>query len=375
MGVATQYVALSTVHRVPMRRDVVTEVPVMNTSMFRLFAAVCLFLIAGCSLFLNPDFGAMTLDDIVIMTGENIHPDVIINAIQKSGAHFDISAADLATLNRKKVDRKVIAHLIGMGRDDSRYKGLVIRDPRQPKQDIRGYIYIPVDIWGTLLRPSDSALATVVSLNEGFEKYTDVKVFPDRRLYLESSRLSRYPLLYITSSDLFDFTPVEREHFANYLRRGGFVFIEPMTTGGIMLYHHALVSFRAIIRQTFGGSAEVRTIPVGHPVFHCFYDFHSAPYLDPKPGRDMLYPTKLFISNEEDIWFAPDLKGVWVDDRLVAVFSDNQYGRSWADYSFDSRFDNPYFRMSVNVVIYALTRDSSAVQEYRSLDEYYRGDE
>ncbi len=362
-------------YRNPGARYAVQEVPAMKAILLRLVLVVwCLQVFAGCSVFLNPDFGAITLDDIIIMTEERIHPDVIINTIQKSGCRFEITAAELAKLNKNNVDRKVTAHLIGMGRDDSRYKGLIIRDPRQPKQSIRGYIYIPVDIWGTMLRPADSALASVVSINEGFEKHTDVTVFPDKRLYLESSGLSRYPLLYFTASDFFDLTSVEKEHFANYLRRGGFVFIEPMSPGGVMRYHHALVSFKAMIRDAFSGNAEIRTIPVQHPVFHCFYDFHSAPYLVPKAGRDVIYPTKLFISDEDDIWFAPDLKGVWVDGRMVGVFSDNQYGRAWVDYSFDSRFDNPFFRMSVNIIVYALTRDGSSVKKYRSLEEYYRGD-
>lgn len=348
----------------------------MNTFSIRFFVVVLfLQLFSGCSVFLNPDFGALTLDDIITMTEEHIHPDVIITNIKRSGARFELTADELTRLNKHNVDRKVITHLIGMGRDNSRYKGLVIRDPRQPKQSIRGFIYIPVDIWGTMLRPADSALASVVSMNEGFAKFTDLTVFADKHLYLESSRLSKYPLLYITASDFFELSPFEREHFSQYLSRGGFVFIEPMSPGGIMPYYHALVSFKAMIRDAFSGNAEIRTIPVDHPVFHCFYDFHSAPYLVPKPGRDVIYPTKLLISDENDIWFAPDLKGIWIDGRMVGVFSDNQYGRAWVNYSFDSRFDNPFFRMSVNVIVYALTRDGSSAKKYHSIEEYYGGDE
>jgi hypothetical protein len=53
------------------------------------------------------------------------------------------------------------------------------------------------------------------------------------------------------------------------------------------------------------------------------------------------------------------LEGVWLDDRLVAVYSDKGYGAKWKDTSNNE----PQLRMGVNMVIFALTQEGSIAQQ------------
>ena len=52
--------------------------------------------------------------------------------------------------------------------------------------------------------------------------------------------------------------------------------------------------------------------------------------------------TELLIRDEKFLMMVPYLQGIWINNRLAVVFSDNQYGYTWSDYMFINRFDNPY---------------------------------
>ena len=53
------------------------------------------------------------------------------------------------------------------------------------------------------------------------------------------------------------------------------------------------------------------------------------------------------------------LEGIWIDDRLVAIYSDKGYARKWEDTSNNE----PQLKMGVNMVVYALTQQGSIAQQ------------
>ena len=78
--------------------------------------------------------------------------------------------------------------------------------------------------------------------------------------------------------------------------------------------------------------------------------------------KDTLY---FYLNSNEstDVYYQPDevgfLEGVFVDGRLVAVYSDMGYGSIWQD-----EFENePQLRMGVNLVVFALTQEGSIAQQ------------
>ena len=323
---------------------------------------IILFVIQGCSAFMNFNDGTLTIDDIIVMSKENINPDVIIHQIKKTCTMIKLNTADIIRLKNDGVENSVIEYMIEPDLERLKYKGLVIQDP-EDKRNIRGFVYIPVDVWGSTLRPSVEAKEAVMALTDGFEKFTDILLKVDYHLYLESPKLRKYPFIYLTADELFDLSAIERENLAKYLRNGGFAFIEPHSPQDFMFYQNSLASFKQMIRDSFGDNARFEPIPDEHQLFHCFFDLESAPYLVPKFGRDKIYMAKLLIGDEDFLPIAPYLQGLWINNRLAVVFSDNQYGYTWSNYDFDGRFDNPFFRICVNMIVFALIQEDGIAEK------------
>ena len=53
------------------------------------------------------------------------------------------------------------------------------------------------------------------------------------------------------------------------------------------------------------------------------------------------------------------LEGIWIDDRLVTIYSGKGYAKKWAD----TWNNEPQLRMGVNMVVYALTQEGSIAQQ------------
>ena len=52
------------------------------------------------------------------------------------------------------------------------------------------------------------------------------------------------------------------------------------------------------------------------------------------------------------------LEGIWLDERLVAIYSDKGYALKWKDYTNNE----PQLRMGVNFVVFALTQQGGIAQ-------------
>jgi len=235
--------------------------------------------------------------------------------------------------------------------DTGQYKGLVIKDPVN-KQNIKGFVYIPVDVWGAFLRPAGST--TVIGLMQGFTKYTGIDVKVDPHLLIDSPSLMKYPFIYISSAadKVFDLSERGKENLMKYFSSGGFVLFDPYLIP-------AYVSCRQMIIDACGGKEHIYPLSDDHPVFHTFFDFDTMP---------VLFPT---LENEGlmDATLPPD--GVWLDNRLVAIIPPSPYrpfGSTWSDYKSPDRFENPSFRLAVNIIVYALIREGSIAKKYINAD-------
>ena len=231
--------------------------------------------------------------------------------------------------------------------DLGKYKGLVVKNMTD-KQKIKGFVYIPIDVWGSFLRPADK---TVIGLMQGFKKYTGIRVTIDPHLFIDSPVISKYPFLYISAGELFDLSSRARENLEKYFKNGGFVLLDPYDVT-------AYVSMRKMIKDSLGNYARINTIPDDHPIYHCFFEFDEPPVLFPP-------------LDEESYEFMLPPDGVWLNDRLIAVIPPSPYrpfGRAWSDYESENRFENPRFRMAVNIVVYALIREGSIAKNYIDAD-------
>jgi len=244
--------------------------------------------------------------------------------------------------------------------DTGDFKALVIKDPKN-KRNVKGFIHIPVGIWGTTssetesLEPAESAKKAMIALSEGFTRFTGITVKTDNHLYLDSPDIINYPFIYITADKLFKLNESERKNLANFFMNGGFALVEPYNPADseVELYpQKGFFSLRKMIIDVLGGYGSIRPIPPDHPIFHCFFNIDVAPVLIPKPG-DYDLIEKL-----------PFLNGIWLGDSLVGIFSDNEYGKTWSGYNFD----NPFFRVGVNMIVYSLIRQDSVAKKYINVD-------
>lgn len=186
--------------------------------------------------------------------------------------------------------------------DTGKYKGLIIQDPTD-RRKVKGFVYLGT-AWANDLEPTfDSAAKAVPNLVDALNAQTGISAQVDAHLFIDSQELFRTPFVYITAQEAFELT--ERE---------------------IQIYH-------------------------------TFYDFDGPPVgselevgsFDAQRGNET-------VDLPETSYH---LEGIFLGDRLVAIYSDKGYVHTWArNYG-----NEPQLRFGINVVIFALTQEGSIAQQ------------
>ena len=158
---------------------------------------------------------------------------------------------------------------------------------------------------------------------------------------LASTEVLGAAFCYLSGHKLVQFTDRERENFGNYVRNGGFVFVDDCNHDIDGLFAK---SFEAEMASIFGADA-LRKIPNDHALYDAFFPFEKGP------------PTTSFELNGWGDDLVHDyLKAIEIGGRIGVLYSNKDYGCEW-DYDFrNKRFlaeDNTKF--GVNIVMYAMT--------------------
>lgn len=243
--------------------------------------------------------------------------------------------------------------------DTGQYKAMIIQDPNN-KQSIKGFIYIAT-AWGAQLRPPDKLKRAVINLVEAVNRYTNINAKVDSHMYLDSRKIFETPFVYVTSDKAFELTDIERTNFGEYLRKGGFAVIdngEPMYEFG-----QAEASLRQMLKDSLGADGgKTLPIPNEHPLYHCFFDFDDGP---PQGAEIQMVQTTTTgeqgetARNSSMAKSVLYLEGIWLDERLVAIYSDKGYALKWKDLSNNE----PQLKMGVNFVVFALTQSGGIAQQ------------
>jgi hypothetical protein len=230
--------------------------------------------------------------------------------------------------------------------DTGKYKGMVIQDPTD-KRNVKGFVYLAL-AWGSVLQPSRQRAVT--QLVRAINAYTSIRAEVDDQLFLDSQDLFRAPFVYITTSTAFELTAHEAANLAKYLRGGGFVVAENDRPD--LEYGPAEASLRAMFKQSLGRDARFVQLGSDHPLYHIFFDFEGGP----PPGGESSLGASAVTGKASPV---PHLEGIYLADRLVAVYSDKGYGAFW-----EKEFENePQLKMGVNLVVYALTQKGSIAEQ------------
>jgi len=244
--------------------------------------------------------------------------------------------------------------------DTGQYKAMVIQDPKD-KKSVKGFIYIST-LWGAQLEPAYKR--AVIHLSDAVNRYTNIRSKVDKHLFIDSRRLFDTPFVFLCADKQFQLTEIEAKNLGEYLRKGGFAVLD----NGTPTYEFgaAEASLKQMLRDALGSDAKFLPIKNSHPLYHCFEDFDDGP----PQGSEVSDVTRVFTTfvgggTQQDMLKSTIpkqvfyLEGIWINERLVAIYSDKGYAKKWAATSNNE----PQLRMGVNMVVYALTQEGSIAQQ------------
>lgn len=154
----------------------------------------------------------------------------------------------------------------------------------------------------------------------------------EKRVKIEDQDLFSFPFLFVTGHGTIKFTDAEAERLREYLRAGGFLFINDS--------YGMDQSVREAVAALFPGRT-FQEIPYDHPIYHSFFDFPNGPPKihehDKKPATG---------------W------GIIIDERIVLYYlHESDIGDGWEDSHVHN--DPPEKRlealkMGLNIVAYSM---------------------
>lgn len=171
-------------------------------------------------------------------------------------------------------------------------------------------------------------------------QYTTLRVDPVERIVaLSDPKMLEAPFCYLAGHKLVQFTKEERANFEQYVRNGGFVFVDDCNHDIDGLFAR---SFEEQMKTIFGAGA-LKKIPNNHALYRSFFQFDGPP------------ATSVELNGWGDDLVHDYLKAVEQDGRLGVLYSNKDYGCEW-DYDFRNKRwlaqDNT--RFAVNIIMYAL---------------------
>ncbi len=335
--------------------------------------------------------------------------------LRSSAASIGIQAADHVDLGLELLDVAAF--------DTGRYRALVVQDP-QDKRQLQGFVHFTaVEIRSASENTADiffgmphnaakrvdfeinyfpdwrhSANArSLHSLAMELEAETGLSAVVDENVTLDAPEVLSSPFIMLTSMVEFEPTEYEVAMLGRYLTSGGFAYVEQVGS-----YYHGwvsgtfpdLISLRSLVRRALatqglreGSDWSFEPLPMGHPLFYCYYDIDTLPtnywqatFVDRQGHMEKYdgigrYPTDEHIPRY--------IEGIHLDGRLVLVYSQQNYRDFWSrrperaltegsDYllndfngvPFHRPSSTPAIRLGINVVVYALTQEGSLARRF-----------
>lgn len=172
-------------------------------------------------------------------------------------------------------------------------------------------------------------------------EYTTIRVDLNERIIpLSDPSMLNAPFCYLAGHRLVEFNHAEKQNFENYVKNGGFVFVDDCNHDIDGVFAR---TFEAQMADIFGKQA-LKKIPNDHAIYSSFFKFDGPP------------DTGLELNGWGDDLVHDYLKAIEIDGRIAVLYSNKDLGCEW-DYDFrNKRFlaeDNTKF--AVNIVVYAMT--------------------
>ncbi len=175
-------------------------------------------------------------------------------------------------------------------------------------------------------------------------EYTSIRVDPNERIVdAGSDALANYPFVYLTGNKMLRFTENERVNLRQYLRNGGFMFVDDCNHDIDGTFAR---TFEGEIKTILDRPTEVlRKVPKEHSLYRSFFEFKDGP---PATSHE--------LNGWGDDIVHDYLQAIEIDGRIAVLYSNKDYGCEWNYDWTNKRFaakDNT--RFGVNIIVYALT--------------------
>jgi hypothetical protein len=154
-------------------------------------------------------------------------------------------------------------------------------------------------------------------------------------------KLCAYPFIYV--KELFRVTdPGHLKNIQEYLRRGGFICIDPCVNGFSPQQKADLIQKTATLFKGLFPNCEVRELPDDHEIFHCYFSVTVDELYTPDMlSRGAIKPPRI------------GMNGVFLDGRLIGVISITGLECGWPE--TPQRVPG-CMKVIVNTYVYAMTR-------------------
>jgi hypothetical protein len=157
---------------------------------------------------------------------------------------------------------------------------------------------------------------------------------PGSTTALKIEDLSRYPFLYCSSIAALDGT--ERKNLAEYLRRGGFIFIDACRNTDVNPSIDWFLKAQVAQFAKEFSDLKVGKLQPQHEVFSVFFRMHDFPPFRRTDGPEPLY-------------------GLISGGRMIAIISLSGFQCAWSGYGDSTENEVESLHMVANIYIYAMT--------------------
>lgn len=163
-------------------------------------------------------------------------------------------------------------------------------------------------------------------------------------------KIKKYPFLFMTGENYFQFDDDQKNNLKQYINRGGFLLMDDCVVGdgGDFFYQSAF----KLLEETFG-KGSVKRIPNEHEIFHNVYDLGDAGM----PSMDYIYrkrPGGLPYMHGQN----HGARGVFIGDRLAVFLSSTDIHCGWCD-SLGIEWGRENYekaiQMGINIIMYAMS--------------------
>lgn len=259
---------------------------------------------------------------------------------------------------------------------EDRFDGFIEVNPRN-KKDIRGFLNIyqleykssrleksPATGWDIVdNQPSWNCVPLALqSLAQYANDSTKLRVSIRGTIRLDSKELNTIPFLFMMGFQAsVKYTVEEARNLGNYLRHGGFLFIDD---GNAYQPGAFNITVRQMLKDALGYEAIFEKIPNNHPMYTAWENFNGPP-----SGDDFVRYDRR-VREIKEVY--PFVEGIFINGRLVVLISNKGYSFAWGAWKYlPSSAGGPYdntrqIQFGLNAVVYALTQRGGIVDQNKT---------